>query len=146
MNKLKAVTVSWEGGDYTGPTEPNESGILVPHGRGKWVSSDGMVVRTGNFTKGKLNGEGESINTQTKDKYIGEFKDNIRHGLGYLFFAGFVPSPLKTISLCFLFCFFLFFVGSSSFHSIHINQNENFLDFFPIIFIVFIVTLFCVQQ
>ncbi len=86
MQKLKVV--SWEGGDYSGQTETDPiTTFQSPSGKGVWTSSDKTITRSGQFSGGKLNGEGEVKNTVTKTHYVGELKDNAMHGYGCLVYA-----------------------------------------------------------
>ena len=52
----------------------------IQHGFGKVVRSDRIVQ--GKWENGKINGLGKIVFLETKDTYVGEFKDDKRHGNG----------------------------------------------------------------
>eukprot|EP00301_Raphidiophrys_heterophryoidea_P005041 c12152_g1_i2.p1 GENE.c12152_g1_i2~~c12152_g1_i2.p1 ORF type:complete len:876 (+),score=217.97 c12152_g1_i2:122-2629(+) len=60
---------------------------MIPHGKGTWTSSDKSLIKTGQFVRGKMSGQGESQDTTEKEKYIGSFADDKRDGYGHLFFT-----------------------------------------------------------
>jgi hypothetical protein len=68
----------------------------TPHGHGRlynWCSSipitvpEGVEFYTGGFSKGKFEGYG-TLTTQKGVKFVGNFKDGLKHGEGSLFYKG----------------------------------------------------------
>ncbi len=75
---IQDLTISWEGGTYTGPVKNG-----VPHGQGSWSHPSGRSYK-GDFYEGRITGYG-TMNFPGGERYVGYLRNGKAHGEGTMY-------------------------------------------------------------
>lgn len=73
----RTKTFAFNGGIYTGTYKDLPNGVLIPHGKGKYIVPK-ILTYDGDFVDGRMDGSATCI-YEGKGKYSGTFSDNKRH-------------------------------------------------------------------